>query len=98
MTDAEAVPKTGDLRVWYIPQVPMTSYEVLIPRRNGSTDAAYLEQAAFVLDAIVNFSIFEFENNIKPDYSDAAGIDRWEDDGENGFDWFTIDEEEYESD
>lgn len=80
----------GDLKVWYIPQVPMKAYEVNIPRRVGTTDSAYLEQAAFVLEAIVGLSIFEFENRVKPDYSDAAGIARFDEE------WEDVDEEEWE--
>lgn len=83
-------PVEGDLRVWYIPQIPMAPYEVDIPRRAGSSDSAYLEQAVFVLDAIIGLSVFEFENRVKPDYSDMPGISRFED-GE----WCDVDEEEY---
>ena len=89
---SHAKPTEGDLRVVYIPQVPMEGYALDIPRRAGTRRAAYLEQATFVLDAIIGLSIFEFENNIKPDYSDYAAILRYED-GE----WSDVDEEEYES-
>lgn len=85
-------PTEGDLRVFYIPQVPMAGYTVDIPRRVGAEDAAYLEQATFVLDTIIGLSIFEFDNNIKPDYSDYAAILRYEDG-----DWNDVDEEEYEN-
>jgi len=87
-------PTEGDLKVFYIPQVPMTPYEVAIPRRHGTreeTDEAYLNTAALVLNAVIGLSIFEFDNDIKPDYSDMAGIVRYED-GE----WCDVDEEEYE--
>ena len=79
----------GDLQVWYVPQVPGKAYTVEVVRRDGSTDAAYLESAVAILNAIVGLSIFEFMNKIKPDYSDAAGIDRMED-GE----WCYVEEEE----
>lgn len=85
----------GDLLVVYIPQVPMKPYEVYVTRRSGSSDSAYLERAAEILDAVVGLSIFEFENNIKPDYSDYAAILRYESDGDGGFDWCDVDEEEY---
>lgn len=78
----------GDLKIWYIPQVPMKPYEVDVVRRQGSTDEAYLENARAILEAIVGLSIFEFDNLIKPDYSDAAGISRLED-GE----WNDVEEE-----
>ena len=75
----------------YIPQVPMHPYIVDVTRREGTTDASYLEQAATLLNAIVGLSIFEYENKIKPDYSDYAAILRLEDN-----EWCDVDEEEYE--
>jgi hypothetical protein len=89
-------PAEGDLKVWYIPQLPMSAYEVDIVRHSGESDSAYLQRAAETLNAIIGLSIFEFENRIKPDYSDATGIMRWEVDGDGGFDWFEVDESEYE--
>jgi hypothetical protein len=74
--------KEGDLKVVYIPQVPMAAFEFDVPD---------LKVGKIVLDAIVGLSIFEFENRVKPDYSDYAGFIRYED-GE----WNDVDEEEYE--
>lgn len=82
MTRAE-----GDLRVWYIPQVPMKAFFVPVPD---------LLTGALVLEALQQFSLFEYENRVKPDYSDAGGIVRWETDGEGGFDWYEVDEDERE--
>lgn len=81
----------GDLRIVYIPQVPLAGYEVDVVRHSGESDSAYLQRAAELLDAVVGLSIFEFENRIKPDYSDFAAILRFEDD-----EWCDVDEEEYE--
>lgn len=92
MAENNTNPTEGDLRVWYIPQVPMQPYIVDIPRREGASDEAYMQGAAFVLDAIIGLSIFEFENHVKPDYSDATGIERFED-GE----WSYVEEEEYDA-
>lgn len=82
-------PNEDDIRVWYIPQIPMEPYVVHVP--NGS-----LGEAVRIREAIIGLSIFEFEHNVKPDYSDAAGIERYEIDGEGGFDWYEIDESELE--
>jgi hypothetical protein len=86
----------GTLKVSYIPQIPGNPYEVIIQRLPGLSDEDYLKQAAQVLDAVVGLSIFEFDNRIKPDYSDLPSISRWENDGE-GFDWFDVDESDYET-
>lgn len=72
---------------YYIPQVPMKAFEF-------ETDDLVLAQT--VLEQIVSFSIYEFENNVKPDYSDAAGIVRWEEDGEGGHAWFELEDYEQE--
>lgn len=85
-----AHPQPGDLLVWYFPQVGTDAgrYSVRIPRQD-------LRAAKLVLDAIVGLSSFEFQHNVKPDYADAAGIARWEENGEGGWDWFDVDESEY---
>jgi len=87
----------GDLRVTYIPQIPMHPYIVDVVRREGSSDEAYLESAAAILEAVIGLSCFEYENNIKPDYSDWASIERYESgiDGDDG-EWCYVDENEYE--
>lgn len=56
-------------KAWYIPQVPMHPFEV---------ECETAEQAWDALDLITNFSIFEFENNVKPDYSDVGGVSEWD--------------------
>lgn len=89
------MPTPGALKVWYIPQVPMKPFEVEIPHRDGDEEKE-LALAVILRDTIINFSIFEFENNVKPDYSDMDGISRWEDNGD-GFDWYDVDEEEIEA-
>ena len=86
---AQAKPTEGDIQIWYIPQLPGKAYTVNVPSRD-------LGEAQRILDAIIGLSIFEFENKVKPDYSDAAGITRWETDGDGGFNWFEVDEEEIE--
>lgn len=74
-------------RVYYIPQVPMKAFTV---------EVTELDAAQLLLTTIIDFSIFEFENKVKPDYSDAAGIERWEEDSETGWGWFELDDYEQE--
>ena len=45
-----------------------------------------------VLEAMEGLSAFEYANRVKPDYSDASGISRWETDGDGGFDWYDVDD------
>jgi hypothetical protein len=77
----------GDLKVWYVPQIPMEGFEVAVPD---------LRTAKLVLDALCAFSLFEFENRVKPDYADTGGVVRYEE-GDDGPEWFDVDECELES-
>jgi Superinfection exclusion gene product 17 len=65
----------GDLRVWHIPQVPMKPFHVAV--RN-------IREADLILETLAFYDIFQFKNKIKPDYSNAAGLEvfkegEWED-------------------
>lgn len=73
--------KTQKYRISYIPQVPMAPFE---------REYDDFETAKAVLNAVIDFSIFEFENRVKPDYSDAAFFEVLVD-GE----WETLDDEEW---
>lgn len=77
--------------MWWIPQVPMKEFEV---------DISTVAEGVKLLDVLADYDIFQFENNVKPDYCNAGGIRRWcanAGDGEPGWeDWF--DEETGEDD
>lgn len=73
-------PQARDLRVWWIPQVPMKAFYT--PVRN-------LREAKLLLDVLANYDAFQFENNIKPDYANAGGLEVFED-GEWS-DWYDED-------
>ncbi len=62
------VRKNGMLRVWWIPQVPMKSFNI---------EVFSLEEAKLLLDTLAEYDRFQFENNIKPDYSNAGGLMIW---------------------
>jgi hypothetical protein len=68
-------------KVWYIPQIPGKPFEVLVDD---------LATARLILDTLTNFSCFEFEHRVKPDYCDAGGICERGEDG----DWIDIDEDD----
>ena len=72
-------PKPGDLRVWWIPQVPGRSFEVLV---------ASIVEARLLLDTLAFYDEFQLVHDIKPDYCNAGGLTVWEPDGEGGFGWF----------
>ena len=72
--------KIGDLQVWWIPQVPMKAFEV---------DTQSIEQGVFLINTLAAYDLFQFENNIKPDYANAGGLRRWcaDSDGEGNPGW-----------
>ena len=69
MTIKLAEPKKGDLRVWWIPQVPMHPFRVPV---------ASPSEAAKVLDVLADYDLFQLENNVKPDYCNAGGLEVFE--------------------
>jgi hypothetical protein len=64
-----AEPKEYDLRVWHIPQIPMDPFHVPVNS---------IEEARKVLDVLANYDLFQFENNIKPDYCNVNGLEVFE--------------------
>lgn len=61
------------LRVWWIPQVPMSPFRVDVPTA---------EEGRRLLNTLAAYDIFQFENKIKPDYCNAGGLEMQADDGE----------------
>lgn len=79
MTDLRDPERAGPpLKVWWIPQIPMKPFEVLV---NSFSEAQVL------LTALAQYDLFQLENNIKPDFSNAGGL-MIQDDGEEYTDWY----------
>lgn len=81
----------GSLRVWWIPQVPGKRFFVYVDD---------LEQAKLVMNVLADYDQFQFQNHIKPDYTNAGGVEMWDDDdgsGEPGWcDWYSEDGDSFE--
>lgn len=60
---------TQKLRVWHIPQVPMKAFHV-------ETDS--LQEAVKIKNALADYDLFQYENNVKGDYANANGIEMWD--------------------
>ena len=76
-------PTEGDLKVWWIPQVPGTPFEREVPT---------LAEGRRLLNTLTAYDAFQLEHHIKPDYSNAGGLMVWED-GE----WCDAEEEDDEA-
>ena len=61
------------LRVWWIPQIPMSSFYV---------DVSTIEEGVKIMDVLADYDAFQLENNVKPDYSNAGGLVQLDDDDE----------------
>ncbi len=63
-------PIEGALRVWHIPQIPCKPFHVAVtsPR-----------EAALMLRVLADYDLFQLEQRIKPDYSNAQGLEVFED-------------------
>lgn len=66
------------LRVWWVPQVPMKSFFV---------EVQTLEEAHLILETLSLYDIFQYENHVKPDYSNTGGLQYFEESENEWFDW-----------
>jgi hypothetical protein len=62
-------PALGDLRVWWIPQVPMAAFHVPV---------ASLREAKLILDTLARYDLFQLEHRVKPDFCNAGGLQVYE--------------------
>lgn len=82
--------KKGDLRVWWIPQIPMKHFHV---------DVESVKDGVLLLTTLENYDKFQFKNKIKPAYCNAGGLLMWDDELESDdkkdkwCDWSLTDEE-----
>lgn len=74
-------PKKERLRVWWIPQVPGNPFYV---------EVESIVEGKLLLEALAQYDIFQLENNIKPDYSNAGGLQVLENNEDNTswIDWY----------
>lgn len=56
-------------RVWWIPQIPMKAFRVAVDT---------IDEAALILDTLANYDLFQYHNRVKPDYSNAGGLEVFE--------------------
>lgn len=67
------------LQVWWIPQVPMNEFTVEVPDVNT---------ACIILKTLADYDQFQLDNNIKPDYSNAGGLNEWDEDDQEWVTWY----------
>ncbi len=67
------------LRIWWIPQVPMKAFRVEVETP---------QEAKKLLEILANYDIFQFENKIKPDYSNVGGLESYDQESKEWSDWY----------
>lgn len=77
--------KEGDLRIWWVPQVPMNAFYVYVDS---------IKEAIKVYNILADYDYFQFENNVKGDYANAGGLQVFED-GE-WLDWLDENGEDFD--
>jgi hypothetical protein len=80
-------PEPGALRMWHVAQIPCPAFQV---------DVSTAEEGLRLCDILADYDAHQFEHRIKPDYANVNGVERYESDGEGGFDWFDLDPDEIE--
>ncbi len=70
-TEDARKPKEGDLRVWWIPQVPM--------RQPFHVDVDSPKEASKILGVLAYYDLFQYENKVRPDYANVGGLEVFED-------------------
>lgn len=78
----EAQPKPGDLRVWWIPQVPGKPFQVPVKT---------LDEARLLLDTLAKYDFFQLENNIKGDYCNTGGLEEFDRENLEWCEWYDDD-------
>lgn len=71
-------------RVWWIPQIPMKAFYVEVDE---------LKVAKMITEVLADYDLFQYENRVKPDYSNVGGIQVWSDDDSE---WLDLDDDEVE--
>ena len=73
-------PNEGDLRVWWIPQIPMSPFYVNVNTVDDGNE---------LCNVLAAYDLFQCANNMKPSYSNVGGIQIFEDG-----DWWDVEDNE----
>lgn len=79
------------LKVWWIPQVPMKAFEILV-------DSFAVAKA--LLETLPMYDLFQLEQNVKPDFYNTGGLCIWDeslDADERGDKWTDWENEDCDS-
>lgn len=66
------------LRVWWMPQVPGPSFDMRVKS---------VEEGVKIMQTLAEYDTFQYEHQIKPDFSNAGGLQMSDDKGVTWDDW-----------
>lgn len=67
------------LRVWHIPQVPMEiPFEV---------EVSSIDEAWKILNILWEYDLFQYDNNLKPDYCNDSGLQYFDEEEKEWMEW-----------
>lgn len=70
--------KNNQLRLWWIPQVPMKAFYV-----NVET----VEEAEKIWNVLADYDLFQYENKVKGDYCNTGGLEIYMAEEDEWFEW-----------
>ena len=73
MSDFYDGPKTSAVKVWHVPQIPMPAFVV---------ELEDLDEAKRLVNVLADYDLFQYDHNVKPDYSNASGVVEWNEDAQ----------------
>ena len=76
------------LRVWWIPQIPMKPFTQAVTN---------LAEAKLLLDTLALYDEFQYNNRIKPDYSNMGGLQEYDEVEKEWLDWMDSDGYDFET-
>lgn len=51
-----------------------------------------IEEAWKILNTLWDYDIFQFENNVKPDFCNASGLEYFDEEEQNWYEWYDDDD------
>lgn len=80
-----------NLKVWWIPQIPMKAFEIPV---------SSVEEGRKICDILAQYDLFQYENRVKGDYCNAGGVvfqvDEFTDDEDGNPDWWDVPDDDDE--
>ena len=76
------------MRVWWCPQVGVVKEYFYIPVES-------VEEAKKIMDVLAYYDCYQMNQNIKGDYCNTGGLEVWDEDDQDWYDWYYEDADNY---